>query len=45
MLSNAATGFIKSLYADYRIDVIRAPRSISANGKRGCAEEVLVRNY
>ncbi len=46
MLSNSATGFIKELYKDYDITIVKAKRAINANAsKRGSIEEVLVRNY
>ncbi|MGV8146292.1 MAG: DNA adenine methylase [Alkaliphilus sp.] len=48
LLSNSATEFILDLYKDdkYRVDIIKAKRSINSNGnKRGEVDEVLVRNY
>lgn len=46
MLSNSATNFIKNLYQDYNISIVKAKRAINANGaKRGAIDEVLVRNY
>lgn len=46
MLSNSATEFIKELYQEYDITIVKAKRSINANAsKRGAIEEVLVRNY
>jgi DNA adenine methylase len=46
LLSNSATTFIKDLYKDYRINIIKANRSINSDGeKRGEVEEVLIRNY
>lgn len=46
MLSNSATQFIKELYEEYEITIVRAKRAINANGnKRGAVEEVLIRNY
>ena len=45
MLSNSATDFIKELYKDYTISVVKAKRAINADaGKRGEIEEVLIRN-
>ena len=46
LLSNSSTDFIYELYAQYKIDVIRARRAINSNGSdRGEVAEVLVRNY
>ncbi|WP_448852790.1 DNA adenine methylase [Corynebacterium sp. 335C] len=46
LLSNSATPFIRGLYADYRVDVVRASRAINSNAaRRGKVDEVLVRNY
>ncbi len=48
LISNSATEFILDLYKDdkYKIDIIKAKRSINSNGKkRGEVNEVLVRNY
>lgn len=46
MLSNSATDFIKELYKDYDITIVKAKRAINANGtKRGAVDEVLIRNY
>jgi DNA adenine methylase len=46
LLSNSATAFIKDLYKSYQIYVIKANRSVNADGeKRGDVEEVLIRNY
>ena len=46
MLSNSATDFIKSEYQNYRIDVVKANRSINRDGDgRGAVDEVVVRNY
>jgi DNA adenine methylase len=46
MLSNSDTPFIRELYRDFHIEVVRAKRAINANGrKRGAVEEVIVRNY
>lgn len=46
LLSNSATGFIKDLYQDYRIEVIQAKRPINSKpNRRGEIDEVLVRNY
>lgn len=46
LLSNSSTEFIKDLYKDYNIIVVKAKRAINADaGKRGAIEEVLIRNY
>lgn len=46
MLSNSATDFIKDEYKNYRIDVVKATRSINRDGDgRGVVDEVVVRNY
>jgi DNA adenine methylase len=46
MLSNSDVPFIRDLYADFRIDVVAAPRAINCDAKRrGPVPEVVVRNY
>lgn len=46
VLSNSATDFIKDLYQDYEILVVKAKRAINADAsRRGAVEEVLIRNY
>lgn len=46
MLSNSATDFIKDLYKDYKINIVKAKRSVNSNaGGRGAIEEVLITNY
>lgn len=46
LLSNSATDFIKALYQDYTIEIVRAGRNINSVGsKRGKIDEVLIRNY
>ncbi len=46
LLSNSATAFIKELYTNYDIQIVRAKRAVNSKGdKRGEVEEVLVRNY
>lgn len=46
MLSNSATEFIKSLYKDYKIFIVKAKRAINVDAsKRGEIEEVIIRNY
>ena len=46
LLSNSSTDFIRDLYKDYRIEIIKAKRAINSKGdSRGEIDEVLVRNY
>jgi len=46
MLSNSATPFIKNLYKDYNIDVVKATRAInSISSERGAVDEVIVRSW
>lgn len=46
LLSNSNTEFIRELYADYKIVIVNANRSINSKAsKRGEIEEVLIRNY
>lgn len=46
LLSNSSTDFIKKLYKDYDVNIVKAKRSInSVSNKRGQIDEVLVRNY
>ena len=46
MLSNSATEFIKSLYGDYDVTIVKAKRIINSNvNGRGAVDEVLIRNY
>lgn len=46
MLSNSYTDTVLELYDRFRIDVIEAPRVISAKGsRRQSVQEVIVRNY
>lgn len=46
LLSNSATDFIKDLYSNYNISIIKAKRSINSNASlRGNVDEVLIRNY
>ncbi|MBL7719551.1 MAG: DNA adenine methylase [Flavipsychrobacter sp.] len=46
LLSNSATDFIKDLYSEYNINVVKATRSINSDGeKRGEVDEVLIKNY
>jgi DNA adenine methylase len=43
MLSNAGTALIRSLYHEFRVEIVSAPRSVG--GDRQPAREVIVRNY
>ncbi len=46
LLSNSATDFIKDLYKDYRIEIVKAKRAINSNALlRDEIDEVLIRNY
>lgn len=46
MLSNSDVPFIRELYAQFRIDVVAAPRAINCDARgRGLVSEVVVRNY
>lgn len=46
LVSNSATDYIKDLYKDYTIEIIKAKRAINSNGdSRGEIDEVLIRNY
>lgn len=46
LLSNSKTDFILDLYKDYKIEIVKAKRSINSKGDlRGEVDEVLVRNY
>ena len=46
MQSNSSVNFIKELYSDYQIHIIKAHRAINSDGdKRGEVEEVLIKNY
>ena len=46
MLSNSDTKFIKDLYKDYNIDIVKANRMINCDGKgREKINEIVVRNY
>lgn len=44
MLSNSDTGFVRELYARFRVEAIVAPRSVGAT-TRESARELIVRNY
>jgi DNA adenine methylase len=44
--SNSSVDFIKELYSEYQIHIIKANRAINSDGdKRGEVEEVLIKNY
>ena len=46
MLSNSATPFIKELYSNFNITVVKAKRAVNSVGsKRGEVDEVIIRNY
>lgn len=46
MLSNSATEFIQDIYSEFNITIVPAKRAINSVGsKRGCVDEVVVRNY
>ncbi len=46
MLSNAATDFIRKQYAGYRIEVVKAKRSVNSKAdRRAAVDEVVVMNY
>jgi DNA adenine methylase len=46
LLSNSSAEFIKDLYKDYSIIIVKANRAINSNGAdRGEIDEVLIRNY
>lgn len=46
LFSNSSAEFIKDLYKDYKITIVKANRAINSNGAdRGEVDEVLIRNY
>jgi DNA adenine methylase len=46
LLSNSSAEFIKDLYKNYNITIVKANRAINSNGAdRGEVDEILVRNY
>lgn len=46
LLSNSSADFIKDLYKDYKITIVKANRAINSNGSdRGEIDEVLIKNY
>jgi len=46
MQSNSATPFIRELYSNFKIEVVKASRNVSCKGEgRGRTDELLIRNY
>lgn len=46
LASNSSADFVKKLYSNFKIDIIKASRSINSKGsKRGKVEEVIIRNF
>jgi len=46
LLSNSAADFIKEIYANYHIEIVKANRAINSDStKRGEVDELLIRNY
>ena len=45
MLSNNDTGFIRSLYNDYNIELVSAKRMINRDGNGRKDEELIITNY
>jgi DNA adenine methylase len=46
MLSNSDTDFVRSLYSDWHLTRVAAPRSISSNGKaRSSVSELVITSY
>lgn len=46
LLSNSSAKFIKDLYKEYNISIVKATRAINSNASnRGEIDEVLIRNY
>jgi DNA adenine methylase len=46
MLSNSDVPFIRSLYSEFEVETVAAPRAINCDAKgRGKVREVVVRNY
>lgn len=46
MQSNSSADFIKELYKDYNVKIVKAKRAINSNGaNRGEIDEVIIRNY
>jgi DNA adenine methylase len=46
MQSNSSANFIKDLYKEYNITIVKAKRAINSNGSnRGEIDEVIIRNY
>lgn len=46
MLSNSSTPLSRELYSEFRVETVKAARSINSQAdKRGAVEEIIVRNY
>ena len=46
ILSNSSTKFIRELYRDYKVKIIKAKRAVNSKpDRRGEIDEVLVRNF
>lgn len=46
LLSNSSADFIKELYSEYTINIVKANRNINSDGdKRGQIDELLIKNY
>nr|CDL65658.1 unnamed protein product [uncultured bacterium] len=45
LLTNSNTDFIKELYQDFNIDVVKVKRMINCDGKNRTGEEVIITNY
>lgn len=46
LLSNSSADFIRDIYSEYTIHVVKATRSINSDAeKRGSIDELLIRNY
>ncbi len=45
MLTNHNTHFVRELYKDFTIDVVRVRRAINSNAQKRTGTEVIIRNY
>ena len=46
LLSNSSVDFIKEIYSEYYIHIVKATRAINSDStKRGQIDELLIRNY
>ena len=46
LLSNSSADFIKRIYSDYDVHVVKASRAVNSDpAKRGAVDELLIRNY